>query len=529
MVKLDRGSQKTKALYVKSIVVTYETAAVVPVDATAIELDKTTLTIVEGKTETLNATLTPANATTAVTWESSNESVATVTAAGKVTAVAVGTATITAKAGELSATCAVTVNEAPDPTNCAEAAEAALSVSGDNVEYKNGKEYTIRGYVTEIQTAYNSQYNNITFWMADTENGGKVLEAFRAACASEADAPEVGDLVDVTGKLTKYNSTPEFAAGCTFVIIGAPAVPSVEADLEKIELSADAAATQKIALTYENWGEAVPTVIAATEAAWITNLALNNDNSELTFDVAANEGAERSATITITATANETVATATITVSQAKYKKPVEPILPIEGEHNYVKVTATEDITTGCYLIVYEGSTTIAPVAFDGSKTTLDAANNGVAVEIKEGKIASSEAVDAAYFAIDAENGTILSASGKYIGVSSNSNGLGSSDDAETYTHTFTIDENGNAIIAAVFEGSTMALRYNYASNQARFRYYNKSGQQAVALYKQVASGSTTALDNTAVEAKAVKSLQNGMLIIEKAGVRYNVMGQVIR
>jgi len=38
-----------------------------------------------------------------------------------------------------------------------------------------------------------------------------------------------------------------------------------------------------------------------------------------------------------------------------------------------------------------------------------------------------------------------------------------------------------------------------------------------------------TALDNTAVEAKAVKSLQNGMLIIEKAGVRYNVMGQVIR
>ena len=38
-----------------------------------------------------------------------------------------------------------------------------------------------------------------------------------------------------------------------------------------------------------------------------------------------------------------------------------------------------------------------------------------------------------------------------------------------------------------------------------------------------------TALDNTAVEGKAVKSLQNGMLIIEKAGVRYNVMGQVIR
>ena len=42
-------------------------------------------------------------------------------------------------------------------------------------------------------------------------------------------------------------------------------------------------------------------------------------------------------------------------------------------------------------------------------------------------------------------------------------------------------------------------------------------------------AGGATAIDNTAVEAKAVKTIENGMLIIEKAGVRYNVMGQVIR
>jgi predicted DNA-binding antitoxin AbrB/MazE fold protein len=36
-------------------------------------------------------------------------------------------------------------------------------------------------------------------------------------------------------------------------------------------------------------------------------------------------------------------------------------------------------------------------------------------------------------------------------------------------------------------------------------------------------------IDNTVVEAVAVKMIENGMLIIEKAGVRYNVMGQVIR
>ena len=38
-----------------------------------------------------------------------------------------------------------------------------------------------------------------------------------------------------------------------------------------------------------------------------------------------------------------------------------------------------------------------------------------------------------------------------------------------------------------------------------------------------------TALDNTAVEAKAVKSLQNGMLIIEKGGKKFNAQGQLIK
>ena len=40
---------------------------------------------------------------------------------------------------------------------------------------------------------------------------------------------------------------------------------------------------------------------------------------------------------------------------------------------------------------------------------------------------------------------------------------------------------------------------------------------------------SATAISNTAVEAKAVKSLENGMLVIEKAGKKYNVMGQIIK
>ena len=47
-----------------------------------------------------------------VVWKSSNESVATVTADGTITAVTAGTATVTATSGSLTSSVAVTVAEA---------------------------------------------------------------------------------------------------------------------------------------------------------------------------------------------------------------------------------------------------------------------------------------------------------------------------------------------------------------------------------------------------------------------------------
>ena len=121
--------------------------------------------------------------------------------------------------GQTGDTTVVTPPVVTEITTCAEAREAALSVSADNELYNNGAEYTITGYVTSIKTAYSSQYNNVSFWMADSIGGGEVLQAFRAACESAEAAPNVGDKVSVTGKLTKYGTTPEFAAACTFVIL----------------------------------------------------------------------------------------------------------------------------------------------------------------------------------------------------------------------------------------------------------------------------------------------------------------------
>lgn len=102
---------------------------------------------------------------------------------------------------------------------CAEARTNALSVSADNELYNGGATYVARGYVTAIQTAWSSSWKNVSFWIADTQNGGKIIQAFRCEAQTQAEAPNVGALVDVTGQLTKYGSTPEFAAGCTCSIV----------------------------------------------------------------------------------------------------------------------------------------------------------------------------------------------------------------------------------------------------------------------------------------------------------------------
>ena len=82
--------------------------------ATGVTLNQTEATLTAaGATVQLTATVLPENASNKnVTWSSSNESVATVSSEGVVTAVASGTATITATTADgtnKSATCAVTV------------------------------------------------------------------------------------------------------------------------------------------------------------------------------------------------------------------------------------------------------------------------------------------------------------------------------------------------------------------------------------------------------------------------------------
>lgn len=147
------------------------------VEVESITLNKTELTLEIGGSETLNATVLPDTATDkTVTWESSNKEVATVED-GVVSAVGAGQATITAKAGDQTATCVVTVNET-------DYSIAQITTASET--------YTVRGKVVAENTG--------AILISDGEDA---LYIFSNSLPSQF---ELGDYVEATGKVESWNN-----------------------------------------------------------------------------------------------------------------------------------------------------------------------------------------------------------------------------------------------------------------------------------------------------------------------------------
>lgn len=170
------------------------TEAVIPpdpdVEVESVTLNKTEITLEIGGTETLTATVLPENASDkTVTWETSDANVATV-ANGVVTAVAKGEATITAKAGEKSATCKVIVNEpAPAYLTIAEAKDKSV-----------GETITVRGEVTAV--------SGKSAYIADETGGFYVYNwSYNGDDTAIVDGSWVlGMDVEVHGKIAEYSN-----------------------------------------------------------------------------------------------------------------------------------------------------------------------------------------------------------------------------------------------------------------------------------------------------------------------------------
>ena len=105
-----------------------------------------------------------------------------------------------------------------DPYSVADARTAIDANYGMTGKYATG-------IVSEIVTAYNSTYENITFDIID-QGGSNTLRAYRCGGTDASDVA-VGDVVVVSGNLVKYGDIYEFGEGCELVsLVHKPAAPT---------------------------------------------------------------------------------------------------------------------------------------------------------------------------------------------------------------------------------------------------------------------------------------------------------------
>lgn len=497
-----------------------------------------------------------------VSFASSNEQVATINENGAISLIAAGETTIEASfqgndeysAGSASYTLTVVDPNVPgsenNPYTVAQARAAIDAGTGITSVYA-------KGIVSEIVTAYNSQYGNISYNIsADGTTDGDQLQAYRGksyngANFTSADDIQVGDEVVIFGDLKKYSSTYEFDqnnqlvslnrsekqdAGLSFgetteftITLGddftAPTlinpnniqdivymssnveVASVDPSTGAVNVSGVGETTITVSFrgndTYKAGSARYTLTVESNKLAsdlsidpQTTNTLTVGDIVELKYSTSSDGAMTWSSSNTEVLTVEDGtitavgVGTATITLTQeasnnydggvATIEFTVKKASTIYEGNAFVKVSDANSLEDGAYLIVYEEK----GLAFDGGLETLDGTGNTIEVKISENKIVADEYNKAAMFTIESagDNGyTVLAANGKYIGQSSDANGLSAQDDA--IYNTISFDENGINIIAS----GGAYLRYNSASNQTRFRYYKSSSytnQEPIALYK---------------------------------------------
>ena len=223
------------------------------------------------------------------------------------------------------------------------------------------------------------------------------------------------------------------------------------------------------------------------------NVPVKYSSSDDTFASIAADGTvtlKKEGSVTITAKYEGGLSAGTGKEYKAKsvtYSLKVNKAAPKPSGTTYVKVTSTEGLTDGEYLIVYE----LGNVAFNGSLTTLEAVSNTIEVEIKDGKIAGTDYIDAATFTIATieEGFSIKSKTGYYVGNTTSENKLSTSN-TKALKNEITFS-GGNPTIKAKDNTTATYLKFNKTSGQTRFRYY-KSGQETIALYKKASSHTVT-------------------------------------
>ena len=250
--------------------------ATVPVQS--VELNQTTLELKAGNTATLTATVNPESATDkTVTWTSDKPEIAAVEG-GTVTAKVAGTAIITAKAGDKTATCTVTVTKA-------DVAVESVTLDKNSLELKAGNNATLTATVSPEGAT-----NKDVTWTSDnpevaTVEGGTVT------------AKAAGTAI-ITAKAGDKTAT------CTVTVT-------------KADVAVESVTLDKTSLDLKVGNNATLTATVNPESATDKTVTWTSDKPEIAAVEGGTVTAKVAGTAIITAKAGDKTATCTVTVAKA--------------------------------------------------------------------------------------------------------------------------------------------------------------------------------------------------------------------
>lgn len=408
------------------------------VSISSITLNKEETSLYVGGQETLTATVSPSNATDkTVTWSTSNSSVASVSN-GTITANAVGSAVITARAGNFQAQCRVTVSP--------------ISVTGISL---NKSDITLNIGDTEGLNATISPANatnKTVVWTSSNENAATVTADGLVSAVGEG-----------TSTITVTTNDGHFAATC-FVTCQEVAVSSLTLSTDTLTL-------------YANGGN--ETVTATVLPAYATNKTVSWSIDDTSVATISPNGANvvitpiSVGTATLTATAGSKTATCSIEVSGEAPK--------------WTLVEKKSDLVIGRKVVIAAAESSVA------MSTTQNSNNRASTAVTKSGKYLtwdSSAGVQEFTLQSGNQSGTYAFYTGSgYIYAASSSKNYLNTEEELSNNSSWTVDlSSGVASIIAQGNYTHNVLQYNSTSDL--FSCYGTASQKDVSIYT-LKSGST--------------------------------------
>ena len=405
----------------------------------------------------------------------------------------------------------------------------------DDITSDLTKQVYVKGQISEVES-FNDSYGSITYWIKDEE--GNTFQCYRglglnSETFASVDDLVVGSQVVVYGTLKKHNSTYELDKNNYIVSLTLPSYTvTVTAENGTVEGAGE----------YEHGTEVTLTATPADGykfACWTSGEDTVSIENPYTFTVTAN--------VALVANFKE-VETETVYFVNYKGWENVNVYAWEPANAAWPGVAATKETEQICGYDVYSYTAeagAYANVIFnngnDHKTANLDwtagkyyVQNGWYTKEEAEALLAGPDIPSVITYVLmgvagdwatgidmtvnqDNENEYVLLgqdiAEGDAVKVVTLTDGEATAwcGNVDEYSVAHSFDENGNIVLAP-----------------GKYNFYFKVNANLIYI-AAVNPGPATALENIAVEGKAVKAIVNGQLIIIKNGVQYNAQGQVIK